>query len=789
MSNQSLVGYTTETNKTYIPELGAELPNATQVYNRATGEIVSRSFSTFEKGNTYRVRYVDEKIPGYDKSHSGYYEVARDFKEIIKTSNVSWNSDEDTKAYVGIKDNFQTWHTQINHYEIVKRYPDNRVGKITWKQYVPPPPQGEEKTNPFSFTSSIGRRHSLSPSIILTRYGMTRLLHQYLNLFELEVDINGKVRRFRPSAKTNVDISLPDNIWGIQAKQLPKTYKATVVIKDADETLKEALSGQTLPLDGTKQINFGNRLVLSRPRNGTSTLTVHLLGDFFDSGLRFIDSEHGGWEHYDNAPNEAVPPGYSGNFTFAQSFYEVTKEGWEEVDIEKSVISFDDDDDITNVKRITQPDSGPVSLDNADPVTEAVDTPDDSIYLGSQSKSIVSVGGSGEPIVIPAPAEGNVLTIENDIWVERSPKDLIGPATYNRLGLVQFQDSPQHPRIYSQEKIDELLGGVISVEEVQEEAFKVLQDNIKFQIEHHFTDFPLHTNSAVIDSHLVVGGLPNQHKDSVVLELNVPEDRPKGFLPPVLSTNQRDEIFSPPDGLHIYNKDKGKTEVFVKDKWEITGADNDVVVEFIYESKTIEKSALYLVDTSSGPLTVTLPGSDLLYVGFRVDFVDVRGTILSTGATGFGLNNFFVQPNPSYGQTIHKQPEALELDRDNEVVGLIYAGNDEWRIYRSSRTGAGGTGGINVLDKPVPLNNHLLQPNQGKNFKCNDPTINNIRIGGNKFRDGQEFTLELLNGAAIDTVNGRFNFGGASPPTGNALIRCYYSETQDSWLCTGQGGF
>ena len=92
------------------------------------------------------------------------------------------------------------------------------------------------------------------------------------------------------------------------------------------------------------------------------------------------------------------------------------------------------------------------------------------------------------------------------------------------------------------------------------------------------------------------------------------------------------------------------------------------IATYNINSNTNAKIGRYLVDTTAGSVTLTLPASP--NTGDVISIVDIKSK--------FDTNNCVVSRN---GKTIMGMNEDLELDRKDAHVSLVYSDGD-WRIMQ-----------------------------------------------------------------------------------------------------------
>jgi hypothetical protein len=84
-------------------------------------------------------------------------------------------------------------------------------------------------------------------------------------------------------------------------------------------------------------------------------------------------------------------------------------------------------------------------------------------------------------------------------------------------------------------------------------------------------------------------------------------------------------------------------------------------------SGSVTEGSIYMVDTSAGAFTLTLPGAPGTNVA--IQFQDAKGT--------WGINNLTINPN---GKSIMGSSENMICANNSQGFGLVYNGT-EWRIF------------------------------------------------------------------------------------------------------------
>ena len=317
MSELSLVGFYRQDHKVYVDEIEAELINASQVINKETGEIVSRTFSTFSTYFNYRIYYVPEELLGYQAGrHDAHYRVEQDLIEDIKISNVFWQTDDSSKEYYSLKDNFMSWELQKGYNQIVSTYADVKVGELSWSFDV-------EANNPTDeddiSRSTIQRRRQNEVYNQITNSLGRRSSFYY----KLLVDLFDESLEFDSTRSLSYTVVLPDKVWGVKGVSIP----------DGMDAWMQNSEGQREPITSSKKINIGNKIHLEKRAESTEPLIIYFYGDYFMSNIEFIDSTHVGWEHHDEIPNtnNPEPPTGDYDYSFPNSFLRIDKSGWREV--------------------------------------------------------------------------------------------------------------------------------------------------------------------------------------------------------------------------------------------------------------------------------------------------------------------------------------------------------------------------------------------------------------------------------------------------------------------------
>jgi len=114
---------------------------------------------------------------------------------------------------------------------------------------------------------------------------------------------------------------------------------------------------------------------------------------------------------------------------------------------------------------------------------------------------------------------------------------------------------------------------------------------------------------------------------------------------------------SPASGMFRYNSTTNSLEVYGSASWEPAGSLRWSIVN---SADTIEKSEGFMVDTTGGPVTVTLPVS--AQIGDTIRIADVAGN--------FAVNNCTIARN---GHNIMGLAQDMTLDTQYASIGLLYS--------------------------------------------------------------------------------------------------------------------
>jgi hypothetical protein len=118
-------------------------------------------------------------------------------------------------------------------------------------------------------------------------------------------------------------------------------------------------------------------------------------------------------------------------------------------------------------------------------------------------------------------------------------------------------------------------------------------------------------------------------------------------------------------GVQYYNTDTNQLEFYNGTAWLPVGGLNRVSVS---SSQTIVANTSYWVDTSGGPVTLTLPASP--NTGEKIQFFDLKGTFDSNTLT---LNN---NSNP-----IMRTSDTMQVTTEGAAFTLVWSGStDGWLV-------------------------------------------------------------------------------------------------------------
>lgn len=118
-------------------------------------------------------------------------------------------------------------------------------------------------------------------------------------------------------------------------------------------------------------------------------------------------------------------------------------------------------------------------------------------------------------------------------------------------------------------------------------------------------------------------------------------------------------------GVLYYNLDTNTLQIYNGTGWIPVGGYNRVVVS---SSTAVESGNSYWVDTSAGPVTLTLPASPT--TGDRVQFFDLKGT--------FGSNTLTVANN---GNPIMRVSDTMTVTTPGAGLTLVFStGTEGWLV-------------------------------------------------------------------------------------------------------------
>lgn len=395
--NQPLVGFSRETIKKPLLDLGFQYPIATQVINNENNVIYSRSFSKFEKQPIYKVRYEQGRLPSFNEPHEGKFIVSQQLIETKKESQIKWGFENGQGE---IKDNFQSWQVNKVFYDIVTNYPDVVIGSLNW--FYDPSLDDDDNS-------------LIQPVSGCSEYRITTQFGQEENERE-------------KSQATLVSITIDDNIWGIQATNIPTNFRAYFDI-DGDE----------IELDGSKQIVYSNTLYLERPCESEETLTINFLGEEYNKALEFREQESVGWEHYNEPPldpENIIPPnGDYNDISFSQERVVITKEGISN----NELVATEEETETPSLSILNN--NASINNDRVIPIVNTNKIPDP-INLGGKTGDIITVGEQGKPLPIE---KENLLKdieqIKNNITIKGSKKFEEQDSLYEDINKISFDSS------------------------------------------------------------------------------------------------------------------------------------------------------------------------------------------------------------------------------------------------------------------------------------------------------------------------------------------------------------
>lgn len=137
---------------------------------------------------------------------------------------------------------------------------------------------------------------------------------------------------------------------------------------------------------------------------------------------------------------------------------------------------------------------------------------------------------------------------------------------------------------------------------------------------------------------------------------------------PRMTTAERD-LHAVQPGYLIFNMDTSTVQVWTTSGWiDVT---NNVIVNRIWVPREANfvgvAGARYMVDTSAGEVTMTLPTSPV--VGTEIEFVDLKQT--------FATHNFIIDPN---GQPFLSQATTFIADVPIQANVIFLGGTVGWSI-------------------------------------------------------------------------------------------------------------
>lgn len=136
-----------------------------------------------------------------------------------------------------------------------------------------------------------------------------------------------------------------------------------------------------------------------------------------------------------------------------------------------------------------------------------------------------------------------------------------------------------------------------------------------------------------------VGIGTNAPNPAAALELSFANNNPAGFLPPRMTTGQRDSIAAPPEGLTIYNTATRRMEVRTNTAWVPVGA----LPTFVFAQGNGVVSGTNNAINETATFNITLPaGTWVVQAYAQIDQT-------STPALSFRINGFEVQTTPDSG--------------------------------------------------------------------------------------------------------------------------------------------
>jgi hypothetical protein len=190
------------------------------------------------------------------------------------------------------------------------------------------------------------------------------------------------------------------------------------------------------------------------------------------------------------------------------------------------------------------------------------------------------------------------------------------------------------------------------------------------------SDITFHTNTAFAERLRIdqnggvnIGGTADAAASSL-LEIT---STTKGFLPPRMTTAQRNAIASPASGLEVTNTSlQNHPNFYNGTAW--LGTNQQVGNEAITGNKTISATTgthLHMIDATSGNVTITLPTMAAGYVGVEYQFIRTDGSANTVTIQRAGSNTI---NNAATTFTIAQFERAYVIGVNNSNTFTWHAG-------------------------------------------------------------------------------------------------------------------
>jgi len=272
--------------------------------------------------------------------------------------------------------------------------------------------------------------------------------------------------------------------------------------------------------------------------------------------------------------------------------------------------------------------------------------------------------------------------------------------------------------------------------------------------------------------------------NSALLELNTTT---RGFLPPRLTTTQRDAIASPATGLSIFNTTTAQPEYYSGTAWEGAAGGGISIGDSIGGASVNQ----VLFADASGLLA---QNSKFVFNGSTLNFTGGSSSDQSNSSYGVGAGNSnFGSSNTSIGNSANGNSNGTSMtsigrsagqnaiSNESAFIGYEagYASNGNRSVFAGYRAGRGSTGGgVGIGDYALYIGNGINNAALGANSQNSSTGTQNTSVGTNSL---------FLNTANYSTVVG---FQAGQSNTGNYVLALGYqaglSNTQANRFIVGQ---